>query len=166
MAETAARVPPGRTRPLRFLEASIVVPLLVWLAFEFQLGPNEFLDWRILVWVLAIAAVDLLPLEGEGDLAFSLSFPIELSAALVYSPPVAALIALLGAADKRELRRELPPLKALYIRGQIALSVAVESQMFHQLASLDESPWFVLAAAVLAASISGYIVNVLIVALY
>jgi diguanylate cyclase (GGDEF)-like protein len=164
MAEAARS--PARAASLRILEASIVVPLVVWLAYEFRLHPDGFLDWRIVVWVLAIAAVDLLPLEGEGDLAFSLSFPIELSAALVYSPPVAALIALLGAADKRELRRELPPLKALYIRGQIALSVAVESQIFHQLASIEDSPWFVLAAAVLAASIAGYIVNVLIVALY
>src|SRR5687767_4862000 len=164
MAEGARS--PARAASLRILEASIVVPLVVWLAYEFRLHPDGFLDWRIVVWVLAIAAVDLLPLEGEGDLAFSLSFPIELSAALVYSPPVAALIALLGAADKRELRMELPPLKALYIRGQIALSVAVESQIFHQLASIEDSPWFVLAAAVLAASIAGYIVNVLIVALY
>ena len=166
MSEVASGTVPARARSLRLLEATIVVPLLAWLVYEFLSHPSTFLDWRILVWVVAIAVVDLLPLEGEGDLAFSLSFPIELSAALVYPPPVAALIALLGAADRRELRKEIPPLKAMYIRGQIALSVAVESQIFHQTASLDHSPWFVLAAAVLGASVAGYIVNVLIVALY
>jgi diguanylate cyclase (GGDEF)-like protein len=110
--------------------------------------------------------VDLLPLEGAGSLSFSLSFPIELAAALVYPPATAALIPLLGAADVRELRRETPPLKALYNRSQIALSVAVESHIFHELASLDGSPWFVLTAAVLVATVAGYVVNVLIVALY
>lgn len=150
---------------LRLMEGSIAIPLVVWLWVAFRLHPQVFLDWRILIWMAVIAVVDLLPLEGDGDLSFSLSFPIELSAALVYPPPVAALVTLLGAADKRELRLELPPLKALYGRSQIAWSVALESLVFHQIASL-ESSWFILGAAVLVASVAGYAVNVIVVALY
>jgi diguanylate cyclase (GGDEF)-like protein len=148
------------------MEALIAVPLLAWLWLAFQLDPDSFLDWRILIWMAVIAAVDLVPLQADSGLSFSLSFPIELSAALLYPPPVAALITLLGAADDRELRLELPPLKALYGRSQIAWSVALESLVFHQIASLETSSWFTLGAAVLAASVAGYVVNVVIVALY
>jgi diguanylate cyclase (GGDEF)-like protein len=157
---------PERGPKLRLLEALIVGPLVLWLVYAFRLHPAEFLDWRILIWVSVIAIVDLLPLQADGELTFSLSFPIELSAALVYPPPVAALITLLGAADIRELRGELPALKALYSRSQIAWSVALESLVFHQLAALDRSSWFVLGTTVLLASLAGYAVNVAIVALY
>ncbi len=166
MAEAALVAPHGRGTKLRLLEALIVVPLLLWLWVAFRLDPEDFLDWRILIWVAVIAIVDLLPLQSDGDLSFSLSFPIELSAALVYPPPVAALITLLGAADNRELRLELPPMKALYGRSQIAWSVALESLVFHQFASLESSSWFILGVGVLAASVAGYVVNVAVVALY
>src|SRR5207245_6358735 len=89
----------------------------------------------------------------------------ELSAALVYPPAAAAVIAFLGAADMREFRRELPPLKALYIRGQIAWSVALESAVFHHISSLH-AHWYVLGPAVLAAGLAGYAGNVLVVAGY
>jgi diguanylate cyclase (GGDEF)-like protein len=76
-----------------------------------------------------------------------------------------AVIAFLGAADTREFRRELPPLKALYIRGQIAWSVALESAVFHAVASLD-APWWAMGIGVLLAAVAGYALNVLIVASY
>jgi diguanylate cyclase (GGDEF)-like protein len=154
-----------RGAKLRASELLIVLPLFLWLGT--MLSHNrEFLDWRIIVWAAAVAIVDLLPIQGSSEMAFSLSFPIELSAALVFSPAVAAMIAFLGAADRRELRRELPPLKALYIRGQIAWSVALESAVFHQLASLEQSRWYQLAPAVLTAALAGYALNTLVVAGY
>ena len=156
----------GRPTRLRAYELIVVVPLLVWLVASFLQDPSPFRDWRILVWAAAIAVVDLLPVRGSSEMAFSLSFPIELSAALTHIPAVAALIALLGAADRREVRGELPPLKALYIRGQIAWSVAVESAVFHSMASLDHWKWYELGPAVLAAALVGYGLNVLVVADY
>jgi diguanylate cyclase (GGDEF)-like protein len=155
-----------RTAKLRLFEALVVLPLFLLFAHSFSVNPDQFLDPRILVWALAVAAVDLLPVQASSEMAFSLSFPIELSAALVYSPSVAALTAFLGAADRRELRGELPLAKALYIRGQIAWSVAIESFVFHHLASLDHWRWFELGPAVLAAAIAGYAVNVVVVAKY
>ncbi len=137
-----------RGAKLRACELFVVLPLFLWLGTRFSQHHREFLDWRIFVWAAAVAVVDLLPIPASAEMAFSLSFPIELSAALVFSPEVAAAIAFLGAADRRELRRELPPLKALYIRGQIAWSVALESAAFHQLASLDHSRWYQLVPAV------------------
>jgi diguanylate cyclase (GGDEF)-like protein len=155
-----------RTAKLRLFELLVVLPLFVLFAHSFSENPEQFLDPRILIWALAVAVVDLLPVQASSEMAFSLSFPIELSAALVYSPAVAALTAFLGAADRRELHGELPLPKALYIRGQIAWSVALESFVFHHLASLDHWRWFQLGPAVLAAAIAGYLVNVIVVAKY
>ncbi len=168
MADTVAVAGPLHTRALRLrvFELIIIIPFFLWLGRAVITNHQEFMDWRILIWALAVAVVDLLPLQGASEMAFSLSFPIELSAALVYSPAVAAVIAFLGTADMREFRRELPPLKAVYVRGQIALSVALESAVFHRLATLDLSHWYVVGPAVLAAAAAGYALNVLIVATY
>jgi diguanylate cyclase (GGDEF)-like protein len=154
-----------RRASIRALELLVVLPLLLWIGVEFLAAPSDYLDWRIFVWAAAIVTVDLLPVRGAAEMSFSLSFPIELSAALVFPPPVVAFITFIGAADMRELRGEIPPLKALYTRSQIAWSVAMESFIFHRFASL-ESPWYLLVAGVLAAAIAGHLVNVTIVAYY
>jgi diguanylate cyclase (GGDEF)-like protein len=154
-----------RTLAIRGFETLIFMPLAVWLIVDFKSDPTDFLDWRIFVWALAITVVDLLPVQGSADMAFSLSFPIELSAALVYPPPVAALIAFIGTGDRREVRRELPLMKALYIRAQIAWSVALESLIFHNFATL-QSRWFIMGVSVLVAALAGYALNVIIVANY
>jgi len=147
-------------------ELAVAVPLLSWIGLSFSANPKAFLDWRILVWVTAIVIVDLLPIQGSSGIAFSLSFPIELSAALVYPPPVAALITFLGAADWREVHGELPPLKAVYVRANVACSVALESILFHHFANLHTTAWYYLGIAVLVAAIGGYFLNVIVVAGY
>ena len=163
-ALTTTRDP--RSPAIRCFEVLTVLPLFVWIGWAALANPGEFADWKILVWAFAVAAVDRLPVQGSAEMAFSLSFPIELSAALVYAPPVAAAIAFLGAVDKREFHRELPPMKALYIRAQIAWSVALESVVFHHLASLEGTHWFILAPSVIVAAAAGYGLNVIVVASY
>jgi diguanylate cyclase (GGDEF)-like protein len=168
VAEATEQVAHDRRPAIVVLELTIVLPLFALLSYLMYRNTAEFLDWRILVWVAAIAVVDLLPVATSSEIKFSLSFPIELSAALLYQPGVAALIAFLGAVDKRELRRELPLLKAIYIRGQIAFSVAAESLIFHSIADnkLLHSDWYVLGPAVLLAALAGYVLNVFVVASY
>ena len=165
-AAEAQRVKHDRRPGIIVLELAVVLPLVVLLSYLMYGSTSEFLDWRILVWAAAIAVVDLLPVAAAGEIKFSLSFPIELSAALLYPPGVAALIAFLGAVDRRELRRELPILKAIYIRGQIAFSVAAESLVFHSIAKDLHEQWWVLAPAVLLAALTGYVLNVFVVASY
>jgi diguanylate cyclase (GGDEF)-like protein len=129
-------------------------------------GPDQFDDPLILVWMAAIATVDLLPVPTTvSSVAFSLSFPLELSVALLYPTPVAALIAFVGSSDPRELRRELPLMKALWIRAQIAVAVVCESLVFKSLATL-ESEWWQLGLAVMLAAVAGYVVNLLFVGVY
>ncbi|HEX6844722.1 MAG TPA: EAL domain-containing protein [Actinomycetota bacterium] len=156
---------------LLLFEFVITAPLLVWLLHEVITDPSQFLDygWAPVVWASAVTVAELLPVPTSVSMAFSLSFPLELSAALLFPTPVAAAIALAGSADQRELRGELPLLKAIFIRSQIALSVVVESLMFKiwlQPSDLGAfEPWMLIAPTLLAA-VAGYATNTLIVAVY
>ena len=153
----------GRRPLLRAYELFVTVPLLVFIALEFARDPDPFMDWRILVWIAAIMIVDLMPVPMASSFDFSLSFPLELSVAILYPPPVAALIVFLGSADIREFRGQLAPLTALFVRSQIALAVLAESEVFRGLADLQDG-WFVVGPTVLLAAVVGYAVNTLLVA--
>jgi diguanylate cyclase (GGDEF)-like protein len=139
--------------------------MVAWIATETFRHPRDLFSVTLLVWAAAITVVDLLPLPMSSDKHFSLSFPLQLAVALVYTPWLAALVAILGTSDRREFRREIAPLKAVFIRSQIAASVAAEGFIFHSLSSLH-GVWYVVGAAVLVATVAGYSVNVALVALY
>jgi diguanylate cyclase (GGDEF)-like protein len=153
----------GRRPLLRAYELFVTLPLLAYIAFEFAHDPDQFMDWRILVWIAAIMIVDLMPVPMASSFDFSLSFPLELSVAILYPPPVAALIVFIASADVREFRGQLPPLTALFVRSQIALAVVAESEVFRGLADLQDG-WFIVGPTVLLAAVVGYAVNTLLVA--
>jgi diguanylate cyclase (GGDEF)-like protein len=174
--------PPPRTLRLKAFEALTALPVIGFILWSVihnpaSLSASDEGGWQVFIWIAAIAAVDLMPVPTTmSSLSFSLSFPIELSVALLYLPPTAGLIALVGACDQRELRGEIPLLKALWTRAQIAAAVMCESLVFHEiLGDLDvknlESGQIVhyipkIALAVLFASIAGYVVNLGAVAIY
>ncbi len=157
--------PVERTRAVQGYEIAVMLPLLAWLLYALQHVVPDITDPLLLEWVIAIAVVDLLPIPTTVGFPFSLSFPLQLSVALIYPAPVAGVIALFGSSDWRELRREIPLGQSLFNRSQLAWSVIAESLLFHRLASLS-SPWYVLGPAVLLCAISGYTVNTLLVAWY
>jgi signal transduction histidine kinase len=142
---------------------AVVLPLGAWLTTEIIGKPDQFLHPSLLFWICAIALVDLVPVSLSEGMQMSLSFPIELAIAILYGPAVAALITLLGSFDPRELKGELPPLKAAFIRSQVAVSILAENLLFHSFASI-RSPWFTIVPAILAAIAAGYLVNALFVA--
>jgi diguanylate cyclase (GGDEF)-like protein len=170
----------GRAHPIGLVlyELGVAIPIIAWIAISVLsdpslLSPGGVPEWQIFVWMAAIAAVDLMPVPTTmSNVAFSLSFPIELSVALLYNPPVAALIALIGSSDKREFKGEIGLAQALFSRAQIAGAAICESIVFHTLLPhLDvaeiksyEIPGVVLA--VVCASVVGYTVNVAFVAVY
>ena len=158
---------PGPRSPRRTIAYELAISLLLvaWLAVEIARRPAGFASPMLVVWLVAIAVVDLLPLTLGSNMHFSLSFPLQLAVALIYSPPTAALAAFLGTSDPREFRRELRISKAVFIRAQIAASVAAESFLFHAGSSLD-APWPELASLVILATIVGYTINVALVAFY
>ena len=171
-AAASTEAPERRTEPrpgsrlwLRLYEFALVVPLLAWFGFEFVRNPAYVSDPLLLEWVIAIAIVDLLPVPTTVGLPFSLSFPLQLSVALIYPPATAGAIVFLGSTDSRELKFAVPLWKALWNRAQIALSVVIEGWIFHQLASI-ESPWYVLGPAVLLAGMVGYAANAIFVAVF
>ncbi len=156
----------GRSIGLRLFEMALILPMFAYIGHSVYSGSEQFADPLIVIWIIAIAAVDLLPVPTTvSTVVFSLSFPLELSVALLYPTPVAALIAFAGSADRDEFRREVPISTALWIRAQIAAAVIAESVIFKQIATLD-SEWWRLGLAVMLAAVAGYVVNVMFVSLY
>jgi diguanylate cyclase (GGDEF)-like protein/PAS domain S-box-containing protein len=145
-------------------QLAVVAPTACFLAWDL-VNHRARLDSSILVWTLGVAAVDLIPVPAAGGLSLSLSFPILLAVAMIYPPPVAGLIALVGSLDPREIRRTISVLKALFVRAQIALAVLAGSTVFHALASL-RSPWAVLVPAVFAMILADSVINTGLVAVY
>jgi signal transduction histidine kinase len=78
--------------------------------------------------------------------------------AILYQPGIAGLILLLGSSDPREFRREVPLLRAVFNRTQVALATAAASAAFHALGG-DLKSWGPLLAAAPAAVIADYLVN-------
>jgi diguanylate cyclase (GGDEF)-like protein len=175
--ETAADGDHAAARPtpaIVLYQLATIVPLLAYIVVQAHRYPGEFLNGRfagplLLEWVAAIVIVDLLPIPTTIGFPFSLSFPLQLSVALIYPTPVAAAIAFLGASDWRELRREIPLMQSVWNRAQLAWSVVCESIVFESIATIaprHQSPWWELGPAVLLAAIVGYTANVVLVAWY
>jgi signal transduction histidine kinase len=103
-------------------------------------------------WIVVIAVVELLPVPTWKSLQLSLAFPLFTAVAFlpIYPPEVAGLVALLGSSDPREPKRQIRPLRALFNRSQVALSVFAASLTFHTLHNQDAGWPGALAAAVVA----------------
>jgi len=136
----------------------VVVPALAVLAFTLPDLRDEVFDPAVLSFAIAVAAVDLIPVPAWGGMQLSLSFPLLLGVAIIFDPPVAMLIALVGSVDPREFRREVAILKALYNRCQMAVSILAGSAFFHLLAS-PEDAWYQLLLGILVAASVAYAIN-------
>jgi signal transduction histidine kinase len=155
-------------------QLAVIIPVVVGLTYSVLRDPSQLQNPGLLFWVAAIATVDLMPVSAWGGLHLSLTFPIRLSLAILYLPGTAGLVALVGSFDPRELRREVGIVKALFNRSQIALSVVVESVVFHLSADAIKSvfhltggsttTWVILVPSTLVAALAGYAVNTIIVA--
>ena len=143
-------------------QLGVVVPLLTYLAIALPAARDE-LEPSIVLFVIAVAAVDLIPVQAWGGIQLSLSFPLLLGVAIIFDPPIATLIALLGSVDPREFRREVSLLKAVYNRSQMALSILAGSVLFHAVADPD-SVWYVLLFGTVLAAFAAYALNTSLVA--
>ncbi len=141
-----------------------IVPTIAYLAWTLPQHRDEFTP-SLLFFIGAVALVDLIPVPAWGGLQLSLSFPIMLGVAMIYPPAIAAFAALVGSCDPREFRREIPFLRALWNRCQLALSFLAGSAVFHRVANID-SPWTQMIPAILLAAVVAYAVNALSVATY
>lgn len=155
---------PVESHRATIFKASVAFPVIVWLVLELVRDPGQLRDPAILFWIAAVIVVDLIPVPGWADLQLSLSFPILLGVAIVYSPAVAAFIALIGSFDPRELHHQVSFVRALFNRCQMAISIYAGSALFHAFAHAS-SPWYILLPAVVLAAIASYAVNTTLVAI-
>jgi signal transduction histidine kinase len=147
----------------RSYQLAIVVSLLAYLVVTIPGLPDGWLQPPVVFFALAVAVIDLIPVSAWGGLQLSLSFPLLLGVAIVFEPPVAGLIAAVGSVDPRELRREVPVLKTLFNRSQMAMSIVAGGALFHLVADAD-SAWYRLLVGVLIAALAAYAINALLVA--
>jgi signal transduction histidine kinase len=141
---------PRAFRILTYVVASVTLGLLAWaVASNESTVIRSF--WTIGFWIVSVAAADLVSLDtSRASLQLSFSYPLLLTAAFVYQPAVGGLIALLGTADPRELRREITVTTGLFNRCQIALSVMTASVVFRAVGGPQLGWPLVLGAGVLA----------------
>jgi signal transduction histidine kinase len=149
----------------------IVMPVMLLLLQGVYRYASGFKQPALILWVVAIAAVDVMPVPAWNGLHMLLTFPIRLSVAILYPPYVAAAVAFVGSLDPREIKREIPVLRALFNRSQIALTVFAESYVFKWVYPYKlhpethraiHHPWLFVAGTLLAALV-GYLVNTTIV---
>lgn len=141
-----------------------IVPVIAYLAISLPAERDDLLQGSVLLFIITVAVVDLIPVPAWGGMQLSLSFPILLGVAIIYPPPVAAVIALLGSFDPRELRLQMPPLRAVFNRAQMAASTAAGSYLFHLVAEAEDDRVGPLVLGVVIAAIAAYVINALSVA--
>ena len=121
--------------------------------------PNQPLE--LLAWITLVAVAGLVPLSSRKGPSLAMDLPLLLAAAFIFGPLASGLIALLGAVDIRELKREVSWSRAVWNRSQTSLSVMCASATFASLGELGDWPLTPLVALLaLAADAS---VNYLIV---
>lgn len=125
-------------------------------------------EW--LIWSVLIAGIEFLPVPAWRGLTISVGFPVLIMVAILYPAGGAGAIALIGALDPREFRREVSLGAALYNRSQVALSVVAASAVFHifhdPTLALNQSRIVVVVGAAALAALADYAVNASLVTLY
>ena len=142
----------------------MVVPTVVIVALLLGASIDDF-KAEYLLWPLLITLIELMPVPAWRGLTISVGFPVLIMIAILYPPGIAGFIALLGASDPREWKREVPLGLALFNRSQVALSVMAASAAFHAVATTSSAVTIQLLGAV-AAAVADYAVNVSLVTLY
>ena len=163
-AQVASERAPAPRWMQRTYQLAVVVPTIAYLAITLPQDPDAFLHENVLLFLVAVAVVDLIPVPGWGGLQLSLSFPLLLGVAIIFEPPVATLIAFVGSVDPREFRGEVSLLKALFNRSQMALSILAASFLFDLVAEPD-SEWYLLLLGVVLAATAAYAINAGLVAI-
>ncbi len=154
----------ARRRATTALELVVVLPSLVLLAAALLRDPRSITP-GVWFFAIAVAVIDLIPVPAWSGLQLSVSFPVLMAAAVLFDPPLAGGIALVGSFDPREFRGQVSVLRAAYNRCQIALSTIAASWVFHQLATID-SVWTRIVPGILLAAIVGYTLNAASVAIH
>jgi signal transduction histidine kinase len=157
---------PERTRRIvNGLELIVTIPVMASLAWGVARAPDSAFRLPALFFLCCVIAVELIPIPAWQTVSLSLSFPVTIAIAMLYSPVLAGAIVWLGSFDMRDLRREITVRRGLWNRSQIAVSIMAGSWVFHQIA-LPLDVWWRLAGGAIAATVTAYAINTLLVALH
>ena len=152
----------GGLNALTLFALAVVIPVLTVIGLQFARQVRD-LDLNtgveLAIWTVLVAGVELLPARAWGGVEVSLGFPLLAAVAITYPPEMAAVVALVGSFDPRELKREIGPLRALFNRSQIALAVFAASEVFHAISGPGESLMAMIPAA-LVATVVDYAINI------
>jgi signal transduction histidine kinase len=105
---------------------AVLITLTSWSASEPTVAVGEFIFWAAL-----LAAAELLPVGLGFETRVTMGFPIHLTIAILFDPPVAMAIAGIGYLDLREIRREIAPHRAFFNRAEVMLAVGAASALLH-----------------------------------
>jgi signal transduction histidine kinase len=147
----------------RVFEASVLMPTAVLVGALLLIRDQGLRDdqlWNAIFWTVVIAVVELLPIPIWRSLQVGPGFPLFTAAAFIYQPEVAAVIAFLGASDPREFKGQVRPLRALFNRAQLSLSVLAASAVFHTLGGTTSEWTPELAFAAPVAVLAFHVVNI------
>jgi signal transduction histidine kinase len=121
---------------------------LVWLAIlawglevQGKLLADHWL--RLIPWIILLALVNLLPLDGwHAHMAPDL--PIAAAAALILSPIQASVVGFLSGFDSKEFKGQVTPSRAVFNRSQLGLVYYVGSWLAHIVTSRTTEPRLIL----------------------
>jgi signal transduction histidine kinase len=131
----------GDTTQFRLFALCVIclnLALLTMAALQTQAPlPNSA---EFLAWIVFVAIAGFVPLSSGRGPSLAMDLPLLLAAAFIFGPLISGLIALLGAVDIRELRREISWPRAIWNRSQTSISVMCASVVFSELSHLGEWP--------------------------
>jgi signal transduction histidine kinase len=115
---------------------------------------------ELLAWTVLVAAAGFVPLGSGKGPSLAMDLPLLLAAAFAFGPFASGLIALLGAVDIRELKREISWSRALWNRSQTSLSVMSAGIIFSIFGELGSWPLTPLVAllALAADAVVNYVI--------
>lgn len=113
---------------------------------------------ELLPWLVVISLADLLPVPIWGSVELMMSFPVLLSAALVFPPHVAGGLSFVATVDARVFKGQISPLRDLFNRSNVAASVMTASWIFHQF-DVSVLDWPEVLPAVFVALVADVLVN-------
>jgi signal transduction histidine kinase len=168
-SDGSTRRPNSDPLPNHVLALTLAAALLVILGVGLDTIIRTAEDkWNeLLFWVVPILAANLSPIwvNRAADVVFTLDMPLMIAVALLYPPPVASAVALLGCVDVREFGLRVPLIRIVFNRTQVALTVWAAGITFHHLSSGLE-PWQRSILATIAAVAVSHSLNVMLVSTY
>jgi hypothetical protein len=147
--------PPGMAPVARGFILGIVTLDLAILVAGATVGGDAFPEagWGLVPWILVVAAVGFASVPFESGQQLGLDLPVLLSVGYLFGPIVAGATAFAAYVDARELRREIPLVRALFNRAQTSLSVMAATWIFSLVAGSQDHWLTMLFAALLAVGV-------------